>query len=120
MPIQADEALSIIESHVEAAAFISENLANESGRITRVNLKWTPETDAYVWDIELMERACGCKVGGMEGLNVLRGQVDPVTGKVLDMTTRTGVEEEVLSKERCMEGCHKFGESPRPQVQIEV
>ncbi len=45
MPIQADEALSIIESHVEAAAFISENLANESGRITRVNLKWTPETD---------------------------------------------------------------------------
>jgi len=67
-----------------------------------------------------MERACGCKVGVMEGLNILRAWVDPVTGKVLKMTTRTGVEEEVLSKERCMEGCHTPGETPRPQVQSEV
>ncbi|GBE18691.1 hypothetical protein BMS3Abin16_01297 [archaeon BMS3Abin16] len=42
MPIEADE-----------------NLANESGRITRVSLKLPPGTDAYVWDIELMERTCG-------------------------------------------------------------
>ena len=100
MPIQADE-----------------NLANESGRITRVNLKLAPGTDAYVWDIELMERACAAaRLGGVEELNVLRAGVDPVTGEVLNISTRTGVVEEPLSKERCMEGCHKPGESPGPQV----
>ncbi len=119
IPVQADAALSILKGHEDAAAFIEENLANESGRITRVNLKWDQDTGTYVWDIELMERACGCKVGSMEGLNVLRAQIDPVTGAVLNITTRTGVKEETLSKERCMEGCHKGG-MPKPVMEGEV
>ena len=119
-PISAKTAMEILESDAEAKAFIMENLANESGRITRVNLKWNQETDTYVWDIELMERTCGCKVGTMEGLNVLSAQIDPITGEVLNITARTGVKEEALSKEQCMEGCHKPGEMPGLQIQNEV
>jgi hypothetical protein len=119
LPISAKEALEILESNEKARVFIAENLVNESGRITRVNLKWGEDTDTYVWDIEIMERACGCKVGAMEGLNVLKAQIDPVTGEVLNITTRTGVKEETLSKERCMEGCHEGG-MPKPLMESEV
>lgn len=119
-PISAKRAMEILESDAGAKAFIMENLANESGRMTRVNLKWNPETDTYVWDIELMERTCGCKVGAIEGLNVLSAQIDPITGDILNITTRTGVKEEALSKERCMEGCHKPSEVPGLQIQNEV
>ncbi len=120
MPVQADEALSILVSNEEANAFISEYLTNESNRTTRVNLKWDPETDSYVWDIELMERTCACKVGSIEGLNVLRAQIDPITGAVLNVTARTGVKEETLSRERCEEGCHDTGEALLPNVHSEV
>lgn len=119
-PVSGKEALKILESNEKARTFIAKNLVNESGRITRVNLKWDMATDTYVWDIEIMERACGCKVGSIEGLSVLRGQIDPTSGAVLNVTTRIGVAEKTLSKERCMEGCHKKGVPPRPVMKDEV
>lgn len=97
IPIPVDEALKIMYSNEEANDFISEHLANESNRITKVNLKWMSVIDNYVWDIELMEKECGCKVGSTEALSVLRAQIDPITGEVLSVTTSTGVEEGNMS-----------------------
>ncbi len=106
LQISGDRALSIIESNHVARAFIKENFENESNRITRVALVWNQTSDKYVWKIELMERSCGCTIEGEEGLNVLKAEVDPKTGKIIDIQTRTGVKEETLARERCMEGCH--------------
>lgn len=105
-PISGERALNILESHPEAAAFIKKNFENESNRITRVALVWNKTTDKYVWKIEVMERSCGCLIEGEEGLNIIKAEIDPETGKITDITTRTGVKEETLARERCMEGCH--------------
>lgn len=106
VPISADEAMEILKTDESARDFIREYLANESMRITRRALVWDEESSSFVWDIELMERACGCKVGSEEGLNVLTARIDPVSGEIYNLTTRVGVQEEVLGRERCMEGCH--------------
>lgn len=105
-PISGERALSILESNPEAEAFIKKNFENESNRITRVALVWNKTTDKYVWKIEVMERSCGCLIEGEEGLNIIKAEIDPETGKITDITTRTGVKEETLARERCMEGCH--------------
>ncbi|MFQ5887901.1 MAG: hypothetical protein ACE5HY_04310 [Candidatus Hydrothermarchaeales archaeon] len=105
-PISGGRALSILESNPQARAFIKENFENESNRITRVALVWNKTTDKYVWKIELMERTCGCLIEGEEGLNVIKAEIDPETGEIIDIEIRTGVKEETLAREQCMEGCH--------------
>ena len=105
-PISGEKALEIVESNPKAEEFIKENFENESNRITRVALVWDQTSDGYLWKIEVMERSCGCTIEGMEGLNVINADIDPYTGKILDLQTRQGVKEESLARERCMEGCH--------------
>ena len=105
-PISGERALSIVESTPETETFIKKNFENESNRITRVALIWNKSTDKYVWKIEVMERSCGCLIGGEEGLNVIKAEIDPETGNIIDIKMRTGVKEETLARERCMEGCH--------------
>lgn len=117
VPISADEAMEILKANETARNFIQENLVNESMRITRKALVWNEESGAFVWDIELMERACGCKVGSEAGLNVLKARIDPVSGEIYNLTTRLGVQEEVLERERCMEGCHSKME---PKLSLNV
>lgn len=104
--IDAQQALKIVESDSEAGAFIKKNLANESGRITRAALVWNQSANSYVWEIELMERVCGCVVNTTERLTILKAQLDPHTGKILNLSTRRGVLEETYAKETCMKGCH--------------
>jgi hypothetical protein len=108
--VDGEEALRLVMENEEAKGFIEEHLTNESGRITRVALRWDPETGSYRWEVEIMERECGCVIGGLEGLSVLNAEVDPVTGEVSRLRMRTGVKEESLAKERCMEGCHPSDE----------
>ena len=105
-PITAEKALEIVKSNEEAGAFIEEYLRNESNRITRINLNYDVASGNYTWKIELVERECGCKFGSEEGLNMLRAEVDPVTGEILKLETQVGVKEEEVARERCMEGCH--------------
>ncbi|NOZ58429.1 MAG: hypothetical protein GXO66_02455 [Euryarchaeota archaeon] len=105
-PITAQEALAIVESDPDARAFIDEYLRNESRRITRINLNYDISTGNYTWKVELVERECGCKFGSEEGLNMLRAEVDPVTGRIINLETQVGVKEEEVARERCMEGCH--------------
>jgi hypothetical protein len=105
-PITAEKALEIVENNEEAKAFIKEYLRNESNRITRVNLNYDINSGNYTWKIEIVERECGCKFGSEEGLNMLRADVDPITGEILKLETQVGVKEEEIARERCMEGCH--------------
>ncbi len=105
-PVTAQEALAIVEGNPEARSFIDQYLQNESRRITRINLKYDIATGNYTWKVELVERECGCKFGSEEGLNMLRAEIDPVTGEILKLETQVGVKEEEVARERCMEGCH--------------
>jgi hypothetical protein len=105
-PITAQEALAIVESNPEAREFIDEYLRNESRRITRINLNYDVATGNYTWKVELVERECGCRFGSEEGLNMLRAEVDPVTGRITKLETQVGIKEEEVARERCMEGCH--------------
>jgi hypothetical protein len=109
-PITAEKALEIVESNDEAKAFIDEYLRNESNRITRINLNYDVASRNYTWKIELVEKECGCKFGSEEGLNILRADVDPITGEILKLETQIGVKEEEIARERCMEGCHSEDE----------
>lgn len=119
-PVTAEEALSIVESNATAEEFISEYLQNESRRITRISLNYDVSTGKYVWRVELVERECGCKVGSVEGLNMLTAEVDPVTGEILSLRTQVGVTEEEVARSRCMEGCHSQGSSTNIVLQEEV
>ncbi|MFQ5816179.1 MAG: hypothetical protein ACE5G7_06750 [Candidatus Hydrothermarchaeaceae archaeon] len=102
--VDGQEALRIVESNEEAAAFIEENFFNESERIVDVHLSWVEGTTEYVWDIKMTERECGCR--GIEGLNVLEAKVDPNSGAILDLRTRVGVDQDLLARETCERGCH--------------
>ncbi len=111
--IDAQQALKIVESNEEASKFIKQNLANESERITRAALVWNQSTNSYLWEVELMERACGCKVNVTEGLTILKAQVNPRTGEILNLSMRKGVEEETYARETCMRGCHAQNGVPK-------
>jgi|GEM_PF-6213511 hypothetical protein len=117
-PITAEKALEIVESNDEAKAFIDEYLRNESNRITRINLNYDVASKNYTWKIEIVEKECGCKFGSEEGLNILRTEVDPITGEILKLETQIGVKEEEIARERCMEGCHSEDEI-KPTFTIE-
>lgn len=105
LPISGEEAMRIVEENNDAKAFITEHLLNESSRITRVALVWNQSSGGYLWEVEVMEKACGC-AKGEEGLNILQALVDPSTGTVVNLSTRTGIKEEAHAKETCMRGCH--------------
>lgn len=105
LPISGGEAMRIVEENNDAKAFITEHLLNESSRITRVALVWNWSSGDYLWEVEMVERACGC-AKGEEGLNILRALVNPRTGTVANLSTRAGVKEEAHAKETCMRGCH--------------
>ncbi len=54
----------------------------------------------------MIEKECGCKFGSEKGLNILKAEVDPTSGKILNLDMQVGVKESEIAKERCMEGCH--------------
>ncbi|MEK6978060.1 MAG: hypothetical protein AABX40_06665 [Candidatus Hydrothermarchaeota archaeon] len=105
IPVSGGEAVRIVEGEREARAFIAEHFLNESSRITRVALVWNRSSGDYLWEVEMVERACGC-AKGEEGLNILRALVDHRTGAIVNLSTRAGVKEEAHAKETCMRGCH--------------
>ena len=106
VPVSAEVALESVKSEQSAKAFIEENFGQPEDRIERVSLTWNPAKDSYLWEIEIQERSCGCKLNETEGVTILKASVDPYNGAIYNLTSRVGVPEDQISREACEKGCH--------------
>ncbi len=106
VPVSGEEALGIVKNEPTSGSFISENFGEPEDRIERVALIWDAETDTYLWEIEIQERSCGCMLNETEGVTILRALVDPITGRMYNLSTRVGVPEDQIKREACEKGCH--------------
>jgi len=106
VPVTAKSALETVKSESTAQAFIAENFGLPEDRIERVSLVWDQTADEYMWEIEIQERSCGCRLNETEGVTILRASVDPEKGTILNMSTRVGVPEDQIKREACEKGCH--------------
>jgi len=106
VPVTGGEALEIVKSEPSAKSFIEENFGSPEDRIERVALAWDSREDRYMWEIEIQERSCGCRLNNSEGVTILRAKVDPYTGAIYNLSTRVGVPEEQIKREACEKGCH--------------
>jgi len=106
IPVPARAALETVKNEPTARAFIEENFGSPEDRIERVALVWDQETDAHMWEIEIQESSCGCRLNETEGVTILRAKVDPFTGTIYNLSTRVGVPEETFKREACEKGCH--------------
>ena len=105
-PITAQKALEIVKNNKNASVFVDRYMKNESNRIIRINLNYNLSSRDYIWNIELIEKECGCKFGSEKGLNLIIAEIDPTSGKILTLDMQVGIKESEIAKERCMEGCH--------------
>ena len=106
IPVSAEAALNAVKGESSADAFIKANFGSMEDRIERVALAWDQKTGIYMWEIEIQERSCGCKLNETEGVTILRASVDPYTGVIYNLSTRIGVPEETIKREACEKGCH--------------
>ena len=106
IPITADAALDTVKSEQSAKAFIEENFGAPEDRIERVSLAWDQTGDSYLWEIEIQENNCGCRLNETEGVTILQAKVDPFNGAIYNLTSRVGVPEDQIKREACEKGCH--------------
>ncbi len=106
VPVSADVALDTVKSEQSAKAFIAENFGAPEDRIERVFLTWDRAEDSYLWEIEIQENSCGCRLNETEGVTILQARVDPYNGAIYNLTSRVGVPEDQIKREACEKGCH--------------
>ena len=86
--INASEAVTIVSNDSIAQGYRSEFFLRSEWRAINVSMLMN-STDfngsEYLWDVKIMERTCACN--SVKDLYVIEGQVSPITGEIINITT---------------------------------
>lgn len=86
--INASEAVIIVSNDSIARNYMFVNFEKPEWRAVNVSML-VNSTDfngsEYLWDVKIMERTCACN--SVKDLYVIEGQVSPITGEIINITT---------------------------------
>lgn len=106
--IKSAQAVEIVMSDPDAAAYYSSNFEVEDWRITSTSLiENAPNSTAPkggVWKVEIMERSCACST--IKDLYVIEGYVSASSGELLEVSTKSVLESEYDKKTCASLSCH--------------
>lgn len=102
--VDARNALKAAESDIRIKDFI-QNSSNSKDIGRHISLIWDQKKDIYYWKVVFLERKCGCS--GPDKLNIAEVIISPITGTVLSLQLRYGIDEDQQVKEECMIACHE-------------
>lgn len=87
--INASDAVIIVSNNSIAQNYMSENFEMPKWRVINVSMLVNSTYDfdgsEYLWDVKIMERTCACN--SIKDLYVIEGQVSPITGDIINITT---------------------------------
>ena len=87
--INTSEAVTILSNDSIARDYMSEYFLKPKWRAVNVSMLVNSTLDfngsEYLWDVKIMERTCACS--SIKDLYVVEGQVSPITGEIINITT---------------------------------
>ena len=105
--INDSAAVAIISNDSVAQAYMSENFERPEWRVINVSMLLN-STDfngsEYLWDVKIIERTCACN--SIKDLFVIEGQVSPITGEIMNITTGLVLESKYDKKMCASTVCH--------------
>ena len=106
--INASEAVIIVSNNTIAHDYMSEYFKRPEWGAVNVSMLVNSTLDFngsdFLWDVKLMERTCAC--GSVKDLYVVEGQVSPITGEIVNVTTGLVLESN-YDKQMCAStACH--------------
>ena len=104
LPVTGREALAIAQRDRLTKEFIHDNFRKPNLRVTSVSLEWDSYRDAYNWNVEIMERICGCR--GEDKIKIVKVTVNPYTERIVKRRFDKGIKETKYAKENCQIKCH--------------
>lgn len=97
--ISALKAKDIALSDPEVRAFMRENFIYPEQKVEIINHRWITEEQMYRWIIQIIELPCDCPDKKENTLNIVKVEIDPIGGQILDRELIKDLPEE-LYKER--------------------
>ena len=108
--INASEAVIIVSNDSVAQGYMSEYFLRPEWRAVSVTLLMNStnefeNNETYpLWDVKIMERTCACN--SIKDLYVIEGQVSPLTGEIINITTGLVLESKYDKKMCASTICH--------------
>jgi len=93
------KAKEIALSDSEVRAFMRENFIYPEQKVEIINLGWEAEQQMYRWIIQIIELPCDCPDKKENTLNIVKVEIDPIGGQILNRELIKDLPEE-LYKER--------------------